>query len=141
MKKQWKILLVLLMIVLAAAGYGLYLFNAKPADVRTIEADYSLSATNLMDDFNKDEAAANLKYLNKVISVKGKVSDIKLEQSTGQATIILDSGDPIASITCSFYADEAGSVKQIKEGEEIVVKGKCTGKLTDIILNKCSIEK
>lgn len=125
----------------ATAGYGFYLFNKKPADVRTLPDKYELTAYTLMNDFNKDETAANKKYLDKVIAVQGKVSDVKLEPSTGQATVILDSGDPMAAITCSFYDDEAGSLKEIKQGQEIVVKGKCTGKLMDVILNKCSIEK
>jgi hypothetical protein len=142
MKKQWKkILYGLMLMAFATAGYGFYLFNKKPADVRTLPDKYELTAYTLMNDFNKDETAANKKYLDKVIAVQGKVSDVKLEPSTGQATVILDSGDPMAAITCSFYDDEAGSLKEIKQGQEIVVKGKCTGKLMDVILNKCSIEK
>ena len=75
-----------------------------------------------------------------MIAVKGKVSDVKLEPSTGQATVILDSGDPLAAVTCSFYDDEAKMLKKIKQGEAITVKGKCTGKLMDVVLNKCSIQ-
>lgn len=142
MKQQWKkILYGLMLMAFAAAGYGFYLFNKKPADVRTLPDKFELTAYTLMNDFNKDETAADKKYVNKVIAVQGKVSDIKLEPSTGQATVILDSGDPMAAITCSFYDDEAGSLKEIKQGQQIVVKGKCTGKLMDVILNKCSIEK
>ena len=141
MKKQWKkILYAVMLMTFTAAGYGFYLFNKKPADVRTLPYKYELTASNLVNDFNKDETAADKKYVNKVIAVKGKVSDVKLVPSTGQATVILDSGDPLAAVTCSFYDDEAGSLKEIKQGEAIVVKGKCTGKLMDVVLNKCSIE-
>ena len=139
--KSWKkILIGLSVIALAAAAYGLYLYAKKPADVRTLTAKYNLTAVTLLEDFNKDETAANKKYVDKVITVSGKVSEVKIEP-TGQATVILDSGDPMAAITCSFYDDEARSLKKIKKGDEIVVKGKCTGKLMDVVLNKCSIEK
>jgi RecG-like helicase len=141
MKKFKKILFVISIAAFAAAGYGFYLYNKKPADVRTLEANFQLTAAALLADYNKDETAANKKYLDKVIDVKGKVTDIKLEPATGQATVILDSGDPMAAVTCSFYNEEIESVKKITQGSEIVIKGKCTGKLMDVVLNKCSIVK
>ena len=130
-----------MIVVFAIAGYALYLFNKKPPDVRNLPAEYNTTAVALLEDFNKDEPAANKKYLDKVIVVSGKLSEVKIDSSTGQATAILDTGDPMAAITCSFYDEEAGSLKNLKAGEEIVVKGKCTGKLMDVILDKCSIKK
>lgn len=141
MKRWKKILLGLLVAATIAAGYGLYQYNKKPADVRTLTADYTLTANALLDDFNKDEAAANVKYLDKVIAVKGKVTEIKLDPASGQATVTLDSGDPMAAVTCSFYNEEAASLKTIAQGASVVIKGKCTGKLLDVVLNKCSVEK
>lgn len=141
MKKWKKILLGLLIMAIGAAGYGFYLFNKKPADIRKETAAYEMNASDLLADFNKDEDAANKKYLDKVIGVKGKVAEVKLDSTTGQATVILDSGDPVSSVTCSFYDEEAGSVKKLSPGKEVVIKGKCTGKLMDVVLNKCSIEQ
>ncbi len=141
MKKWKKILLGILLVAIAAAGYGFYMYNKKPADVRTLTANYELTAAALLADFNKDETEANTKYLDKVIAVSGKVTEIKLEPATGQATVTLDSGDPMAAITCSFYNNETASVKNLKQGDAVVIKGKCTGKLMDVVLNKCSIEK
>ncbi len=140
--KPWKkLLLGVLILALAGAGYGIYLFNKKPADVRKLSADYELTAEALLADFNKDETAANAKYLDKVIAVKGKVAEVKLDPATGQGTVILDSGDPMAAITCSFYDEETAAVKLLSPGAAVVIKGKCTGKLMDVVLNKCSIEK
>ncbi len=141
MKKWKKILLGILLVAIAAASYGFYLYNKKPADVRMLTASYELTAAALLADFNKDETAANIKYLDKVIAVSGKVLEIKLEPATGEATVILDAGDPLAAITCSFYNDETASVKKLSQGDIVVIKGKCTGKLMDVVLNKCSIEK
>lgn len=141
MKKWKKILFGILMTAFIGTGYGFYMYTKKPADVRTLNANYELSTAALIEDYNKDETAANLKYLDKVIAVKGNVKEIKLEQATGQATVVLDSGDPTAAVTCSFYNEELESVKKLSEGSEIVIKGKCTGKLMDVVLNKCSIKK
>lgn len=141
MKKWKKILFSLAAIGFIGVGFGFYLYTKKPADVRYLAANYQLSTNALLADFNKDETAANLKYLDKVIAVKGKIKEIKIEQATGQATVVLDSGDPMAAVTCSFYNEELASVKQLTEGTEITIKGKCTGKLMDVVLNKCSVEK
>lgn len=141
MKRWKKILLGLILVASVAAGYGFYLYNKKPADVRTLTADYTLTASALLADFNKDEAAANVKYLDKVLAVKGIVTEVKLDPVSGQATVTLDSGDPMAAVTCSFYNDEAASLKTIVQGASVVIKGNCTGKLMDVVLNKCSLEK
>jgi RecG-like helicase len=140
--KTWKkMLAAVVLIALAAAAYGSYLYNKKPADVRKLPADYEMAAAALVSDFSKDEIAANHKYLDKVIAVKGKITEVKLDNATGQATVTLDTGDPLAAVTCSFYNEEASAVKKLQQGMEAVVKGKCTGKLMDVVLNKCSIEQ
>ena len=133
-------LLLFLVISFAAAGYGFYLYHKKPADIRKETARYEISAAGLVDAFSKDETSANQKYLDKVIAVTGKVADVKID-SAGQATVFLDSGDPLAAVTCSFYNEEAATAKMVLRGAAITVKGKCTGKLMDVVLNKCSISK
>jgi hypothetical protein len=138
MKRVKKILLGVLIVAVAGAAYGFYLFNKKPADVRTLTPKFELTAAILVSEYSDNETAANAKYLDKVIEVKGKVADIKIEPG-GQATVFLDSGNPLASVTCSFYNDELASVKKIQKGDEVKIKGMCTGILMDVVLNKCSI--
>jgi hypothetical protein len=139
--KTWKKLLyAFLVLFFAAAGFGFYLYNKKPADVRKLSADYTFTAASLVADFNKDENTATKKYQEKVIAVTGKVTDIKIDV-TGQATVFLDSGDPLSGITCSFYDEEAKSLRGLQKGATVTIKGNCTGKLMDIVLNKCSINK
>jgi hypothetical protein len=140
MKRIKRNLLGLTALTLACAGYGFYLYKKAPADIRKETALYELSAAKLVAEFNMDETAANKKYLDKVIAVKGKVADIKTD-TAGQATVFLDSGDLMASVTCSFYKEEAASAITLQQGNEVVIKGKCTGKLMDVVLNKCSINK
>ena len=139
MKRSRKILLLLVVVALIATGYGFYLFRKKPADVRKENAQYELTVTGLLEEYNKDETAANQKYLDKVIVVKGKVAEIKTEQD-GQTTVVLEGGDPLASVICSFYEDEINTVKKLNKGELVLIKGKCTGKLMDVVLNRCSIQ-
>ena len=138
--KIWKkVLIVFSLIAFFGAATVYYLYNKKPVDVRTLHPDLSVTANSLIEEFNSDEVAANLKYLDKVIAVKGIISDIKIDLSTGQASVILDSGDPMSAVTCSFYSEEIGAVKKCSKGTLVIIKGKCTGKLMDVVLNNCSI--
>lgn len=139
-KKRWKkVLIIIAALVVAGAGYGYYLYNKKPADVRNLSAKFEVTASALVAEFVADENAANVKYLDKVVSVKGKVAEVSTD-TTGKATVFLETGDPMAAVTCSFYDDEAASAKALTIGAEVTIKGKCTGKLADVVLNKCSIE-
>ena len=140
MKKWKKILLSLFVIGLVGGGIIFwYVDTKKPADIRKMEANFEITSTKLVADFNANEDSANKKYLDKVIAVSGKISDIAVDSS--KATVILESGDPMAAVTCSFYDDEASKVKQLQKGTPVIIKGNCTGKLMDVVLNKCSITK
>lgn len=138
MKNGKKILLLLLAVALVGAGYAWYQYNRKPPDVKTKAPEIKTGADELVAAFNNDEAAANKVYVEKIVSVTGKIADIKIDPA-GQATVFLESGDPMASVTCSFYDTEAAAVKNLAVGGQVTIKGVCTGKLMDVVLNKCSI--
>ena len=138
--KTWKKFFIgVLLLGFLAAATGYYLYNKKPADVRTLQPELSVTANSLIAEFNTDETAANLKYLDKVVAVKGAIAEIKIDQNNGQVTVVLDSGDPLSAVTCSFYNEEMGAVQKLSKGTVVIIKGKCTGKLMDVVLNNCSI--
>jgi hypothetical protein len=134
-----KIIYLIAAMFLLALVFGIYLFNKKPQDVRTVQADYQLNAEELVRQFSDNEDQANQQYLDKIIQVRGRVKEITLEGYS--ATVFLDSGDPISGVTCSFYEEEAGKLKDIKVDQIITVKGKCTGKLMDVVMNNCSLSQ
>ena len=118
-------------------GYGVYLFNLKPPDIREEKAVFEISAETLTKEFSENEAVASKKYVDKVLIVFGKVEEIK---SFGKETsVLLSSNDPMSSVTCSFYQEETTRLKNINAGTKIKIKGKCTGKLMDVVLNNCSL--
>jgi len=135
-----KLLLFLCFVFVGAALYGFYLFNKRPADIRKSAASYSLSADSLLHIYDKDEARANKQFLNEVIAVSGVVSRVIIGPARDQATVMLSTIDPLEGVTCSFYDDQADALKKVQQGQEITVKGVCTGKLMDVVLNKCSIQ-
>ncbi|MGC4232490.1 MAG: hypothetical protein QM594_05870 [Niabella sp.] len=139
MKTKKIIALVFIIIVALGAAYTYYQYNRKPANIKKENALIAVTATSLVEDFNKNEQAANQKYTDKIISVTGNVLHVQADVD-GQVTVILESSDPLASVTCSFYKDEAPKVKNLTPGQQVRIKGVCTGKLMDVVLNKCSLQ-
>lgn len=135
---KWKkVLAALLLVVVLIAAVIAYFYYKKPADIRQSAAHYETTASDLLAAFNNNEATANARYLDKVVTVEGAISKIDLDG--GNPTVFLETGDPMASVTCSFYETEIAALKNLKAGTTIKVKGVCTGILMDVVLNKCSI--
>ncbi len=133
-KPAWTLLLL---VVITAAGFALYYYYKKPPDIRKAAAHYETTAPALLADFNQNESTANAKYLDQVIIVEGTISNVELNGES--PAVFLETGDPMAAVTCSFYNTESAALKSLKTGTTIKIKGVCTGMLTDIVLNKCSI--
>jgi hypothetical protein len=138
--RSWKkIITVVLILALVGAGYGWYQYQKAPPDIRKEKGGIEITAIELLKAFQQDEMAANTKYVDKVLVVSGAVTDVQTD-SSGQATVSLQTNDLLATVTCSFYKDDEG-VKKIKTGSTARIKGVCTGILTDVVLNKCSLSE
>lgn len=137
--KPWKkIGIAILFIAIATAGYGIYQYNKKPKDIKEAAAQVTIEAPVLVADFEANETSAAQKYVDKIITVTGTVTDVKVD-SSGNSTVFLDGQHPVTAVTCSFYENEKSKVQSIKPGATIKIKGLCTGKLIDVVFNKCSI--
>ena len=126
-----KILIGLVLLAVIGACIGYYMYN-KPVDkMAQMTVDESISAEQLFTNFETDEAAANQKYLDKVLVVKGEV--VKTKKDESKATILLDTGDMLANIMCQM---ESLDVDLPENGSTVSIKGLCTGYLTDVVLIK-----
>ena len=124
-----RIIIAGLVLAVIGAGIGYYMYN-KPADkMASMTIHETTSAAQLFQSYESDEAAANQKYLDKVVAVKGEV--VKTMTEGGQTTVFLDTGDLLATIMCQMETADAASPKK---GSTITIKGLCTGYLTDVVL-------
>ena len=131
------LLLVLVLGVLGAAVAG-YLYR-KPAE-KTVsgKADYSVEAASLFSEFEQNEDQANEKYLNKVLSVNGTIASIAPADSQGVA-ITLEAASEMSGVSCQLA--DAQQAASLKKGDQVLVKGRCTGMLMDVVLVNCTLEK
>lgn len=135
--KRKTIGLVLSAVLLLAAALAIYYYYKAPPDIKKTTARFEKTAAALLTAFQQDEAAANAKYLDQVITVEGIISKIDLNPES--PAVFLETGDMSALVTCSFYKTELPALQQLKAGNSVKIKGVCTGMLMDIVLNKCSI--
>lgn len=112
------------------------IFNKPQRNLLDEEHDYTLNAPALYSEFSDDENNATAKYLSKVLLVEGIVS--KVERNDESLTIFLEGSD-FGGISCRMHNHKSPLLKSIKKGDEIRVKGLCSGMLLDVVLTKCRI--
>lgn len=115
------------LLVATLAGIMIYLYN-KPHRNVVAETGIPVTATELFTKFTTNEPQANNAYLNKVLQVSGQVLEVKPNATAGRV-VILSTGDPMFGIACTLNKPE-----MVKLGEKIIVKGICTGYLSDVVL-------
>jgi hypothetical protein len=130
-----KILIPILLIVVVAAAVGYYMYNKPVASLEKKEADVSVSADQLLTDYETNESEANKKYLGKVVEVNGTVSALTTEE--GKHKVQLETSNPIASVI--FELEEGKSIDDLQVGEEAKIKGMCSGYLSDVILVQSTV--
>jgi hypothetical protein len=135
-----KFIWYLLMLMVAAALIGYYYTQRDfRNDIRYIKADINISAQDLHAAFSVDEDSANGRFLGKIIAVAGLVQSV--DTLPEKTTISLDTGDPMSAVVCEMNANIQSDFTGIVRGEELTVKGECSGKLFDIILVNCVINE
>tara|TARA_B110000240_G_scaffold15491_1_gene15843 strand:+ start:242 stop:658 length:417 start_codon:yes stop_codon:yes gene_type:complete len=132
-----KISIYILIISLLGIFIGYKMYNKPHINVAEKPVDISITANTLLVNFSSDEITANSKYLDKIIAVKGMVTNVEFNGE--KAAISLETEDDFGSVVCYLIKDEFKKSAEIKEGQEIVLKGICTGFLMDVILVKCVI--
>ena len=136
MSKGFKItVLILLLIILVGGTIAYRMFTRPNRDVAT-EKGIVITAAQLVTEFQENETAANVKYLNKPIEVSGTVSNVAQNQE-GITTVLLSSNDAMTGVFCTLKE----SNPNIKTGTQVVIKGICNGMLSDVRLGEAILVK
>ena len=133
MKRTAFIAVTILLIVISVTAY--YRYNQPRKDVSAQHTDVTISANQLYQQYYEHEQEANQKYLDKVIEVKGKVSEV--QNNNGLIVLLINAGNGMGGINCSMKENNSINVMQQLKDKEVLVKGKCTGFLMDVNLVDC----
>lgn len=131
-----KSLAIILLLAIVGGSYAYYLFNKPVQSLASSKADVTISARELLADYEANEQEANDQYLNKVLEVTGTIREVQKENE--QLNIVLDTDSPLGGIVCEM---EKASLEKLKSGQQISIKGNCTGYLMDVVLTKCVLIK
>lgn len=137
MRPWYKIgLLTLFIFVLSGICAAVYMFYLEEADSSVLKPDYVITAEDLQKAFLDNEATASEKYVNKIIEVRGRILAIEPgERST--TSISLDTGTEVSEVICTM---NSGKIPlKLKKGDEVTIRGRCSGYLMDVLLNNCSV--
>lgn len=135
-----KKLLILLVVGLIAAG-GVWLYvNKGPEDVAGAKPALLISAKDLVKAFEANEQQANADYVGKLIEVSGKIIEIDNTED-GSVNILLESENPMSTVLCQLDPVQTQDKSGISEGNDIRIKGLCSGFTTDVVLDRCHIIK
>lgn len=132
-----KILVSILLLAIIGTFIAYKVYNKPHVNVAKSSADITITANKILNEFSSDETSANTKYLEKIIEVSGTVSDVKIEKEKG--IITLKTNDDFGSVLCHLSEESTKLMSTIKVGQNIKLKGICTGFLMDVILIKCEI--
>ena len=111
MKK--KVILFFLLICLVSFGVYKYVYKSHRS-ISDEEASYTFKTNQLIEEYSRDESLANSKYLDKVIVVSGKVTQV----NTAEKSITLD--EKLSGLVID-------DLSNIKMGDSISIKGRFLG--------------
>jgi hypothetical protein len=123
-------------IAIGAILAALYYYNLKSSDLAKVRPDFVITATALQKAFENNEAEASAKYIKKILEITGKIASVK-PAGNGVITISLVTESNLSSVICTFPAVKDTSI--FKVGEDITLRGECSGFLMDVLLNNCAM--
>ncbi|MEP6465079.1 MAG: hypothetical protein ABJB05_02185 [Parafilimonas sp.] len=137
-KRRFTFLMVLLLCIVIVAGFVFCSINKPHESAENLTANVFVNAEKLYADYSQNEVQANGLYLDKIISVTGKLQQ-KLNQNDHYFLVLQTNGD--GNINCSMMMNDTTVLHQLSLNKVLIIKGKCTGYLADVNLVDCVLTK
>lgn len=140
------LLLVLAAIVVLGALYTYYA-TEEFEDTSVIKADFVVTANDLIKEFENNDSAANVKYRDKILTVKGTVSAVEKADSVSVNIKMSDTATGSYAIF-AFQEQHLQGARSVREGDKIAIKGSFSaGTYSEILgveridFKRCALEK
>lgn len=115
------IIIIILLIIVVGGWYAYKMYHEKTPDIVNQTPDVVISASDLLNAFNKDTATARKQYIDKIIEVTGMV------KSADTSAIVFGDPSSQSSIVCGIDRRHKDDYKNVKVGSQTTVQGKCIG--------------
>jgi len=128
---KWSAVMVGGPLLIGVAVY-FYFSTLTHDDTAKLKVDYTVEAIPFIREFEKDYKAANKKYAEKIISVKGIVTAIESADTT--MNIKMTDTATGSYLIFAFQDQHMTETKKLKLGDNAVIKGSCSdGVYSDIL--------
>lgn len=139
MKKSIKIALVSVAILgLGGICVGLYLFNLQAKNLKKAKPDFAITSIDLQKAFEDNEAVSIAKFVNKIIEVTGTIESVKADEGN-RTNVSLKTGSELSLVICTLSPQSDPA--QLVSGNEVTIRGECSGFLMDVLMNNCVVIK
>ena len=107
-------------------GIAVYFYYATRIheDTADLKVDYTVEAIPFIKEFEKDYKAANKKYAEKIIAVKGTVTATEPADTT--MNIKMTDTTTGSYLIFAFQDQHMFEAKKLKEGDNVIIKGSCS---------------
>ena len=124
--------LVALMVVGLACG------NREPEPEPTT-AVIEITVEDIISDYTADAVAADAKYANNILKVRGVVSRVEVRDVAEIYYVNITNNEEnlIQNVRCIFDKEHGTKLKQLTIGQEVTVQGKYDGSVIDIRIRDC----
>jgi len=148
-KRPKYVISIFFLVVLVAGSLISGLFCRSRAGAAAMGADgssmlsdgSSVKAADLSSSFDSNEVLSDSLYLYKVLSVRGAVQKI-VRRESGNYVISLDGRGPgRAVVDCHLDSVYNARYLSLRNGDSVTLRGTCAGRLLNVILMQCIIEK
>lgn len=123
--------------LLVAGGIAYFVYNKPHRDVASEKPAFSLTSDQLFDEYEADEASANAKYLDQTVEVSGTIIELGTNDGGQDFAILAAENAMIGGVSATFQEKTEG----LSLDQAITVKCRCTGKLMDVVLINCTLNK
>ncbi|MFM8592239.1 MAG: OB-fold protein [Sphingomonadales bacterium] len=134
-KKKWLRWILLAIVVMALAGGAVfyYVMTAQFADTTSEKPAYSISAMDLLGEFQQNDSAANKKYSEKIVAVSGLVSEV--EGADTSATVKFVDTLTGSYLIFDFQSGASRQAAALQPGANVTLKGSCSGSIYSRLRN------
>lgn len=141
MKKFFKVLLIIVAsVTILLAGIYLFLRFMPEKSVSKQEANFTLNATDLANEYNLNPEGSDKKFIDRIIQVTGVISEISTDQNNSIVFVLQDKNSS-TGVLCTLDEKNAKKASNYKIGSTVTIKGTCSGMLFEVVLHKCIIVK
>jgi hypothetical protein len=130
-----KILGGIAIVIILGIAAVYFVFNKPHRSVD--KPDLLVSASELINDFEADERAANKKYLGKVLEVRGTVTEVIEKQNS--FVLLLGDTSTVSRVSCTLEDEQDSMAYGLRAGDALTLRGICSGRLLDVVLVDCRI--